>query len=225
MKKTVQVCLHFSLLFIILASCQKEDPPIQIGSVTDTDGNTYKTVVIGSQTWMAENLKVTHFRNGDPIQYKPTNSEWSADIQGAYCWYGNDESTYKETYGALYNYRAVIDSRNICPEGWKIPTQADWNKLSSALGGDKKAGGKLKEPGFVHWYAPNVGATDAVKFAALPGGERNYDGVFEYIGQSAFFWTSSTAYFFLASFETDALITNPIEQKSGLSVRCIKIAE
>jgi len=174
---------------------------------------------------MAENLKVTHYRNGDPIEHITGDSQWSADYHGAYCWYNNDETKYKDLYGALYNYRTVIDTRSICPEGWKIPTQGDWNKLASVLGGDKKAGGKLKEIGFTHWFDPNVGATDEFKFTSLPGGERNYSGPFEYIGQTAFFWTSTQAYFFFISFETDALLTNQIDKNSGLSVRCIKIAE
>ena len=225
MNETARIYLIINILLLILSGCQKGDSPVQFGSVTDADGNIYKTVVIGSQTWMAENLKVNHYRNGDSIDYLTGDSQWSASYHGAYCWYENDESQYKDLYGALYNYRAVLDIRGISPEGWRIATQSDWNKLSSVIGGNKIAGGRLKEIGTAHWYDPNVGATDEFKFNCLPGGQRSYGGPFEYVRQSGMFWTTTQAYFFLMSFETDALITNQIEQNSGLSVRCIKIVE
>jgi len=195
--------------------------------ITDIDGNVYNSVTLGTQTWMEENLRVLHYRNGDPIQNVTDNTQWSNLTTGAYCWYSNDEIQYKNIYGALYNNYAVTDARNICPTYWRIPTQSDWNTLQSYLGGSTIAGGKLKEAGTTHWYAPNDAATDESKFSSLPGGDRVPSGPFEVIRQMAEFWTSteanaSLAYAYFLSFEAGGLYNNQFEKKYGLSVRCIK---
>ena len=136
---------------------------------TDIDGNVYHAVVIGTQTWMVENLKTTKYSNGDPIPTAVTSL-----TPGAYCMYNNDAVTYKADYGALYNWYAVADSRNIAPAGWHVPTKTDWTTLTDYLGGESVASGKLKENGSSHWLTPNTGATNSSGFTALPGGFYNY---------------------------------------------------
>lgn len=228
MRKTLQYCIIFILFQGLLTGCKKDDPIISYGSVTDRDGNTYKTISIGTQTWMAENLRVLQYDNGDPVQNVTDNLLWADHITGAYCWYDNDGSQYKNSYGALYNYHAIADSRNICPIGWRIPTKSDCESLGSFLGGKSISGGKLKETGTVHWYSPNEEcATDKSKFSARGGGSRSNGGMFEYIRQMASFWTSSLsggteAYFYFLSFETCELYIEPADKKYGFSVRCIK---
>ena len=127
----------------------------QTSTVTDIDGNVYQTVTIGTQEWMAENLKVTHYRNGDPIQLVTDDSSWSNLSTGAYCDYDNDGDNVA-VYGRLYNWFAVNDSRAIAPAGWHVATAADWQTLIDILGGDAVAGGKMKEAGTAHWLAPNT---------------------------------------------------------------------
>ena len=159
-------------------------------TVTDIDGNTYRAVKIGDQWWMAENLKVTHYRNGDPIPNVTNNTQWSGLTTGAYCNYDNDPNN-ANTYGILYNWYAVNDSRDIAPEGWHVPSEAEWQTLVNYLGGSGVAGGKMKEIGTTHWKRPNEGATNVSGFAALPGGYRYSDGNFGKLGSSAYFWSSS----------------------------------
>ena len=152
-------------------------------TVTDIDGNTYKTVKIGNQIWMAENLKVTHYRNGDIIPNVTNNFEWAYLSTGAWCVHDNDGS-YANTYGYLYNWYAVNDIRNIAPEGWHVPTDEEWKELEMYLGMSQteaddtgyrgtNEGGKLKEAGTTHWETPNTGATNETGFSALPGGCRS----------------------------------------------------
>ena len=160
------------------------------GTVTDYDGNVYKTVKIGDQWWMAENLKVTHYRKGEVIPNVTDNTAWSNLTTGAYCEYDNNSENV-ETYGRLYNWYAVSDSRNIAPEGWHVPTDAEWSTLVTYLGGASVAGGKLKETGTTHWNSPNVGATNESGFAALPGGSRSNNGYFNLLGYYAYFWSST----------------------------------
>jgi uncharacterized protein (TIGR02145 family) len=167
--------------------------PTNIENVTDIDGNVYKTVKIGNQLWMVENLKVTHYRNGDPINHVTDMSEWPSGA--SYSNYDND-TTNGSTYGRLYNWYAVDDSRNIAPEGWHVATDEDWNELEMFLGSD--AGGKLKATGTIEggdglWYEPNEGATNESGFSALPGGliRIAYGAIFDGLGEAAVFWTST----------------------------------
>jgi uncharacterized protein (TIGR02145 family) len=177
--------------------CDSDCPP----TVTDYDGNTYFTVKIGDQCWMAQNLKVTHYRNGDPIPNVTGDTEWSNHSTGAYCEYDNDPANV-DTYGRLYNWYAVDDSRNIAPEGWHVPTDAELKQLEMYLGMSQAEadgtgwrgtdeGGKLKEAGTTHWLAPNTGATNESGFTALPGGLRYFDGLFTNLGNYAYFWSST----------------------------------
>lgn len=160
------------------------------GTVTDIDGNIYQTVSIGSQVWMAENLKVTHYRNGDAIPNVVNGTSWLNLITGAYCNYNNDANN-AVVYGYFYNWYAVYDSRNIAPAGWHVPSDAEWQTLIKYLGGDAVAGGKMKESGTTHWQSPNSGATNESGFSALPGNHRDYNGSFFTLGSSAYFWSSS----------------------------------
>ena len=183
------------------------------GTVTDVDGNVYKTVRIGTQWWMAENLRVTHYRNGDGIQMATMDGEprtgenptatyypfgdaiplvtddaaWSALTTGAYCIYDNNESN-AEIYGNLYNWYAVADSRSIAPVGWHVPIDAELQTLIDIVGGEAVAGGLLKEAGTAHWISPNTG-TDEFGFAALPGGYRLINGTYRGLGTNALFWS------------------------------------
>ena len=200
---------------------------IQTSTMTDIDGNIYQTVKIGSQWWMAENLKVTHYRNGDYIPRLTNNTQWTNYTIGAYCTYNNN-TVLADTYGHLYNWYAATDSRNLAPEGWHIPTEAEWQTLVDYLGGAAVAGGKLKEQGTIHWNSPNTGATNESGFSALPGGLRyDADGLFYYIGQAAYF-LSSTAYddinvwyCGLSSNWRNASVEH-LGKKQGYSVRCVQ---
>jgi uncharacterized protein (TIGR02145 family) len=157
-------------------------------TVTDTDGNVYHTVKIGTQIWTAENLKTTKFNDGTAI---PSGEPWgNSTTAGKYCWFRNDSATYKKTYGALYNWYAA-HSGKLAPTGWHVPTDAEWDTLSAYLGGEDVAGGALKEAGTTHWESPNTGATNSSGFSALPGGYRNYDGQSCDIFSSGNWWSTT----------------------------------
>ena len=156
--------------------------------MTDIDGNTYQTVKIGNQWWIAENLNVTHYQNGDAIPNVTDSAAWWGLTSGAYCNYNNDAANVA-VYGRLYNWYAVHDSRNIAPAGWHVPSDAEWQTLVDYLGGDPVAGGKMKEAGTTHWISPNTGATNESGFSGLPGGYRHTDGYYYDISYSASFWT------------------------------------
>jgi len=160
------------------------------GMVTDYDGNSYNTVKIGSQVWMAENLKNTHYNNGTAIPLVTDGTSWSILATSAYCWYNNDETAYKNSYGALYNWHAV-NAGNLCPTGWHVPDNNEWTTLTDYLGGLSVAGGKLKESSNTHWTAPNTGATNETGFTALPGGARYNDGVFYGINTGGYWWCAN----------------------------------
>jgi len=195
------------------------------GTMTDQDGNTYKTITIGTQTWMAENLKVTHYRNGDPITNIADNNGWAAATAGAYCFF-NDDIANKDIYGALYNWHAVTDQRNIAPAGWHVPTNAEVIILRTYLGSE--AGEKMKEKGTMHWTGSNTGATNESGFTARPSGCRDYcGGPFKNLGKHFFLW-SSTAYDERDAFEFYITFDQPYftpcyaPKTYGLSVRLIK---
>jgi uncharacterized protein (TIGR02145 family) len=199
------------------------------GEVTDIDGNVYKTVKIGDQWWMAENLKVTHYQNGDEIPHVTNDSIWQSFWQsrgpGAYCEYENDEN-YVATYGRLYNWYAVEDSRNIAPAGWHVATEAEWQTLIRCLGDAAAAGGKMKEAGTTHWSEPNTGATNRSGFAVLPAGTRS-GGEYSSLYYYTIFWSSSNlvgSQAYDAELEHDgstAWMGSGIKC-NGYSIRCIK---
>ncbi len=199
------------------------------GTIIDIDGNVYTTVIIGTQQWMTENLKVTHYRNGEPIPNVTDAVQWSNLTTGAFCWLNNDEASNKNVYGALYNYYTVVDSRNLCPTGWHIPSDGEWTTLTNYLGGESVAGSKMKETGTAHWYSPNTDATNESGFTGLPGGVRNYySGTFSGPGPSGYWWSStqdfSTYYaWFRALNSTNGNVDRVSYFKElGLSVRCVK---
>lgn len=194
-------------------------------TVTDIDGNVYQTVTIGTQVWMAENLKVTQYRNGDAIPNVTDQTTWEYLTTGAYCEYDNDLNNVA-TYGRLYNWYAVNDSRDLAPEGWHVPSDNEWQILIDLLGGATVAGGKMKEAGYSHWDSPNTGATNESGFSVLPGGYR--DGVnFYTVGISAYFWSAterSSIYAwkrFLYNYHSHAN-RDSHGKRAGFSVRCVK---
>ena len=199
--------------------------PLFAGTVTDIDGNVYQTVTIGTQEWMAANLKVTHYRNGDDIPNVTDNATWEALNTGAYCEYNNDANNVA-TYGRLYSGYAVGDSRNIAPTGWHIPSDAEWQTLVDYLGGISVAGGKMKEAGTMHWYSPNIGATNESGFSGLPCGYRSYDGPYGRIGYSAYFWSStelsiSEAWYRYLDYNGSGVYRGSSGKRFGYSVRCV----
>ena len=146
MKNITQSFALYVLFLIIFTSCNKNIPTESFPtSVTDIDGNVYLTTKIGNQVWMAENLKVTHYQNGDNILEITDNAGWVNSSAGAYCSYEYSKSN-SNVYGYLYNWYAINDSRNIAPTGWHIPTFADWTELITHLGGEEIAGGPQHRP-------------------------------------------------------------------------------
>jgi uncharacterized protein (TIGR02145 family) len=194
-------------------------------TISDVENNHYHIVQIGTQVWMAENLRTTKFNDGTTILYVPDDQAWSDLLRDGYCWYNNDV-TNKATYGAMYNWYAVTEL-NFCPPGWHIPTDVEWNTLTAFLGGEASAGGKLKEAGTVHWASPNTGATNSSGFGALPGGARANDGGFFVLTQNGYYW-SSVAVTTVSAWGTSINYNDahddlsPFDNRSGFSVRCIR---
>ena len=209
--------------------------------VTDIDGNVYKTVRIGTQVWMAENLKVTHYRNGDALSNITGDEEWTNLSAGAYCSvYGNNSNT--DTYGLLYNWFAVNDVRNLAPEGWHVPSDEEWKVLEQYLGMSVSEvneigirgtdeGGKLKETGTNHWGSLNTGATNESGFTAIPAGFREglygvYYGGINYGSYTVngMWWTSVSNWYRGLCSNNSGIHRSELGwgSESGLSVRCIK---
>lgn len=195
--------------------------------VTDYDGNVYRTVRIGGQVWMAENLKVTHYRDGTPIPNIPDNDVWGDMRTGALCWLENDPSTFKNVYGALYNYFAVTDLRNLSPVGWHIPTIDEWLVLENALGGREEAGSKMKDIASDLWRIIHPGANNASGFSAVPAGGRGRLGSPGDAGRYATWWASTShdpdfAWHWGLFPDRGNIRSNPGHKASGFSVRCVK---
>ena len=218
------------VLSLSLASCNQEGDEVpNPTSVTDADGNTYPAVTIGTQVWMAENLKVTRFNNGIPIPNITDNSDWSQMQTPAYSMHNNDEAK-AAIYGMYYNGYAV-ETGNLCPQGWHVPSQDEWNVLFDYLGGRALAGDKLKETGSLqdqtgYWYGLNTGATNEVGFSARGGAERLYTGLFMTIGVSAYFWTTTPSgqdklYSYALGNSAQGIVTSYNYRRSGLSCRCL----
>jgi uncharacterized protein (TIGR02145 family) len=191
----------------------------------DYDGNAYPTVMIGTQQWMAENLRVLHYRNGEAITNVTDNTAWSNLLTGAYCWYNNDATNYSK-YGALYNWYAVNDNRKLCPAGWHVSSVTDWTTLVTYLGGLAVAGGKMKSLA-ANWTSPNVDAVNTSGLGALPAGFRLYNGAFGSIGGLSSWFTStesstSTAYQRYILNTNGTLYSGSNFKETGMSVRCIR---
>ena len=193
-----------------------------VESLTDIDGNTYNTVLIGTQNWMAENLKVTKYKNGNVITYVSNDSNWAGLTSGAHGYYNNSSSNLN-TYGILYNWHAVNDSRGICPEGWHVPSRAEFDTLSTYLGGDSVAGAKLKETGTALWSA--AGGTNESGFTALPGGSRLFSsGAYQYLGNRSYFWSSESSgtNMRLLDATNNTFSYATFVQTMGFSIRCLE---
>jgi uncharacterized protein (TIGR02145 family) len=193
------------------------------GNVIDICGNIYPTVKIGDQEWMAENLRVTYFSNGDAIPDVTDGPTWTDLNISAFCWYNNDVAN-KAGFGALYNGFAVTDFRNICPSGWHVPNDTDWSTLFTYLGGENVAAGPMKVAGL--WNNPNTGVCNTSNFSATPGGARGDNGIFYYLFHHAFFWSSTIQGNFLRAKYIIHDYTNvqagAYAKPNGMSVRCIK---
>lgn len=197
------------------------------GSITDIDGNVYKTITIGTQEWMAENLRVVRYRNGDSIPEIVDEDKWSGvNNSGAYCNYYNNLG-FSLVYGKLYNWYVVDDSRNLAPAGWHVPTDADWQILLNYS--NSEVGDKLKEKGKIHWLeSENSVPTNESGFSAVPGGYRYRNMGFEDLGYQGIYWSktdkgSSLADIIVFFHDNVNVESNFFEYKvNGYSVRCVK---
>ncbi len=182
-------------------------------------------VTISNLVWMLYNLDVDHYRNGDSIPEVRDSAQWINLTTGAWCYYNNEPSN-GPIYGKLYNWYAVNDPRGLAPLGWHVPTQNEWRMLTTFLGGDTIAGGKLKETDTLYWHSPNTGATNSSGFTALPGGYRNNESFIK-IGYLGHWWSSSEVNLTIASSRLlysnypNSQLFNPYKNY-GLSVRCVK---
>jgi uncharacterized protein (TIGR02145 family) len=211
------------------------------GTMTDQEGQTYKTIVIGSQEWMAENLNTSTYRNGEPILTNLSSEEWENTIntqQGAWYYYNNNPSN-SCPYGKLYNWYACVDSRNLCPSGWHIPSDAEWSEMINYLdpnadGGSNTgnyAGGKLKslgtlEEGTGSFFSPNYGATNSSGFSAVAGSGCNSAGTFANLGTNGTWWSSTSyganqAWIRIVGAYGDNVSRFGVYRQGGYSVRCV----
>jgi uncharacterized protein (TIGR02145 family) len=198
------------------------------GTMTDQQGNIYRTVQYGSQVWMAENLKTSIYRNGQEISIASSNTEWAALTTGAWAYPGGGSST-NCMYGKLYNYFAVMDSRNICPVGWHVPTQSEWDIMINYTDASASL---LKSAGTTYWSSPNTGATNSLGFSALPAGYRSAAGSYTNVNSYSYFWSSTTTsatppqayYFYLRTDVSGTIYNNYTGQglNSAMSVRCVR---
>jgi uncharacterized protein (TIGR02145 family) len=216
------------------------NPDLTYGSMTDQEGNVYKTIVIGTQEWMAENLNTSIYRNGDPIPSNLNNATWSTTTSGAWVYYNNDASN-ACPYGKLYNWYTCVDARGLCPIGWHVPSDAEWSLLINFLdpnssGGyytPNDAGGKMRTTGIIEdstgiWLAPNIDATNISGFSGVPAGDFYYTGTYGNIGNYAYWWSSSAVgsnsamMRYLRGDITASAISSNSEKQNGISVRCLR---
>jgi uncharacterized protein (TIGR02145 family) len=211
-------------------------------SIVDIDGNIYNTVQIGTQCWTQSNLKVSKYRNGDNIPTGLSDAQWGSTTSGAYAIYNNDPVN-DGLYGKLYNHYAVTDSRGLCPTGWHVPSDGEWNVLvnyldpnadtvcanclqSSIAGGSMKSTATQPTPG--GWYAPNTGATNSSGFTGLPGGDRDSHGGFYILGNNLGSWWSSSdagsgnAWSRVLSYYYANANRGNVYRRNGFSVRCAR---
>lgn len=217
------------ILMILTSSMSQTLAQNKGGNVTDIQGNIYKTIIIGEQEWMGENLKATKFNNGTDIPNVTDMTDWVRISTPAYAWYNNDISN-KETYGALYNWYTV-NAGNLCPDGWRVPTDADWIILTDFLGENSVAGGKLKATGNKYWNTQNKDATNESSFSALPGGYRyGYywsSGIFYERGTNGYCWSATECtdtHVWTRTMNTgnSKVYRSFFTKNNGFSVRCIK---
>ena len=207
------------------------NPNLTYGTMTDQEGNVYKTIVIGSQEWMAENLNTSIYRNGEAISTNLDDAAWQSTTSGAWAYYNNDLS-YACPYGKLYNWYTCVDARQLCPVGWHVPTDAEWTVLTNYLGGEDAAGGKMKTTGTIAgatglWIGPNEAATNSSGFSGAPGGDRGYEGGYAGIGFGSGWWSSSdfdtnTTRFLLLNENLGGASSYFNFKQGGFSVRCLR---
>ena len=201
-------------------------------NITDSENNTYKTVTIGNQQWMSENLKVTKYNDGTDIPNITDNVLWYNNTTGAWAYYNNDAAN-NEKYGKLYNWYTVSPTKNgdknVCPTGWHVPSDAEWKVLTDYLGGTNVAGSKMKEVGTTNWTSPNIDATNTSLFTGLPGGYRQpYPGDYIDIGNSGSWWSysgednTSGSWFRGLNYSNGKAVTGTYYKVAGLSVRCLR---
>ncbi len=221
MKKTI-ISLTISLLLIlILLSCSSDNDS------SNANNNNYQTISIGNQIWMSKNLDVSKYRNGDIIPQVTDPAQWADLTTGAWCYYANFTGN-GVIYGRLYNWYAVNDPRGLSPNGYHIPTKAEFETLHSFLGGSLNAGGKMKETGTTNWLSPNTGATNSTGFTAIPGGYCDGNGEFSNFSIASYIWTATeninnNQVWYCAIFYNNNFSSLPSGYKKlGMSVRCIK---
>jgi uncharacterized protein (TIGR02145 family) len=204
---------------------------LEYGTMTDQEGNVYKTIQLGDQEWMAENLKTSIYRNGDAVVTDLSNAEWAGASAGAWTFY-NQEAANSCPFGKLYNWYAAVDGRMLCPLGWHLPTTEEWTVLIDLLGGSNQSGGAMKTVGSIEggtgfWYAPNAGASNSSGFSGLPGGYRTANGNFAEMGYNAYWWSATEVGTSLAWYrglieENAYTIGGYISKRSGFSIRCVR---
>lgn len=236
--------LIISSLLISINSCKKDEnnpnnnnnnngnsivfnPNLTYGTMSDIDGNVYKTIQIGNQVWMAQNLNVTHYRNGDPVSLYTDAAAWEALHAEGYSNYNNDTAVSK-IYGRLYNFYAVYEPRELAPEGWHIPTIQEWEEMFDFCGGywDTTAQA-LRETGTLHWSNTEPG-NNRTGFTALGGGLRGWDGYFTGLRTWGNYWSSTDAndYYDMDAYSFD--ISDNLgwnggaDKRNAMSVRCVK---
>jgi uncharacterized protein (TIGR02145 family) len=199
---------------------------LSYGQMTDQEGNTYKTIIIGTQQWMAENLTTGSYRNGEPIITGLSDTDWnSTNTASLGAWsYLADNIENECPYGKLYNWYACTDSRQLCPAEWHIPTDSEWNQLTTFLGSSALAGGRMKSNAL--WNAPNTGATNSSGFSGLPGSFRYSSGSYDIVGNVGYWWSSTSATTDAAwirslVFNNDDVNRDDLNKRSGFSVRCV----
>jgi uncharacterized protein (TIGR02145 family) len=223
-KENSSLILILAIFTLFYTGCKKDPkPPDQ---VTDIEGNTYKTIKIGDQLWMSENLITTRFNDGTDIALTKDDDAWRNLKSSGYCWYNNDEASFKDPYGAIYNGYTVASGK-LCPAGWHVPTIDEWRTLRDFLGDSTKAGGKIKESGTAHWLSPNKGADNRTGFTALPAGIRYFEGTFASVLSFSGMWSatevSDEKEWYTGLYYGEAgFITDRRNRKYGLSVRCLK---
>lgn len=197
-----------------------------LGAGVTFNGYNYLSIVLGNgQEWMSENLRTTVYANGDTIPNVTNATEWSNLATGAWCHYNNFSGS-ENPYGKLYNWYTVNDSRNVCPTGWHVPSNAEWTVLRNYLGA-VNIGGKMKSTGTQYWLTPNTYATNESGFSGLPGGNRTHLGTFQNTGYVSYYWNSqendpNDAMSYILHFNSGSLGASLMPKRYGFSVRCIK---
>ncbi len=236
----------YILFFSLFANAQEKVHAFK--SITDVEGNSYKTIQVGKQEWMAENLRTTSFRDGSPITYTEQDREWYNTKKAAWCYY-DDLPSYNPLYGKLYNAYVILDAKGICPSGWRIPSKKDWDDLQSFLGRNWVAA-KLKSEKSLHWQSPPLAnswsrgeaapkriytyigppTNNASGMTMLAGGFREQPGTYRKMCQEGTYWTypmmsSSPPVYYPAvmlSYMFGGVTEREVGPNTGASIRCIK---